>query len=202
MVIVTGPTGSGKSTALAAMLEYINTRYPLNIITIEDPIEYQYSSKLCLIQQREVGRDVGEFSVAVRSAMRESPDVILVGEIRDYETLKACLQAAETGHLVFGDNAYQGGSINAFAHVGYGAFRRARGSRDNAGGCIPSCHFSKINILPREICNYTRSAPAAYRGKKLFKERHHFGSKQYNTNEPKHGNDQLGGRHKSAFGSR
>lgn len=101
LVIVTGPTGSGKSTALAAMMEYLNTRYPLNIITIEDPIEYQYTSKTSLIQQREIGRDVGEFSVAVRSAMRESPDVILVGEIRDYETLKACLQAAETGHLVF-----------------------------------------------------------------------------------------------------
>lgn len=101
LVIVTGPTGSGKSTALAAMLEYLNQHYPLNIISIEDPIEYVYNSKKSIIQQREVGRDVGEFSTAVRSAMRESPDAILVGEIRDYATLKACLQASETGHLVF-----------------------------------------------------------------------------------------------------
>lgn len=101
LIIVTGPTGSGKSTALAAMIEYLNARHPLNIISIEDPIEYLYSSKRSVVQQREVGRDVGDFSTAVRSAMRESPDVILVGEIRDYHTLKACLQAAETGHLVF-----------------------------------------------------------------------------------------------------
>lgn len=101
LVIMTGPTGSGKSTSLAAMIEFLNLNYPLNIISIEDPIEYVYGSGRGLVTQREIGRHVSDFKIAVRSAMRQSPDVILVGEIRDYETLTACLRAAETGHLVF-----------------------------------------------------------------------------------------------------
>lgn len=100
LVIMTGPTGSGKSTSLASMVEFLNLSFPLNIISIEDPIEYVYTPKKSLITQREVGRHVSDFKTAVRSAMRQSPDVILVGEIRDYETLTACLRAAETGHLV------------------------------------------------------------------------------------------------------
>jgi twitching motility protein PilT len=101
IVLVTGPTGSGKSTTLAAMINYINERRRAHIITIEDPIEYVHMSKNCLVHQRELHRDVPSFSDALRSAMREDPDVILVGEMRDYETISAAVTAAETGHLVF-----------------------------------------------------------------------------------------------------
>lgn len=100
LILVTGPTGSGKSTTLAAMIDHINESRPDHIITIEDPIEYKYDRKMALIHQREVGRDVTSFAAALRSALREDPDIILVGEMRDYETISAALTAAETGHLV------------------------------------------------------------------------------------------------------
>ena len=100
LILVTGPTGSGKSTTLAAMVDFINTTRAEHIITIEDPIEYVYTRKRSLIHQREVGRDVESFAASLRSALREDPDVILVGEMRDYETISAALTAAETGHLV------------------------------------------------------------------------------------------------------
>ncbi|MBV1920248.1 MAG: type IV pilus twitching motility protein PilT [Pseudomonadales bacterium] len=102
MVLVTGPTGSGKSTTMAAMIDYINeTRYE-HILTIEDPIEFVHESKKCLMNQREVHRDTLGFAEALRSALREDPDIILVGEMRDLETIRLALTAAETGHLVFG----------------------------------------------------------------------------------------------------
>lgn len=100
LILVTGPTGSGKSTTLAAMIDYINSNKAEHIITIEDPVEYVYERKQSLIHQREVGRDVTDFASALRSALREDPDIILVGEMRDYETISAALTAAETGHLV------------------------------------------------------------------------------------------------------
>lgn len=100
LILVTGPTGSGKSTTLASMIDQINTNRAEHIITIEDPIEYVYAKKQSLIHQREVGRDVTSFAAALRSALREDPDIILVGEMRDYETISAALTAAETGHLV------------------------------------------------------------------------------------------------------
>ncbi len=100
LILVTGPTGSGKSTTLAAMIEHINQTRAEHIITIEDPVEYTYESKMALIHQRETGRDVIDFASALRSALREDPDIILVGEMRDYETIMAALTAAETGHLV------------------------------------------------------------------------------------------------------
>lgn len=100
LVLVTGPTGSGKSTTLAAIIERVNQTRSAHIITIEDPIEYIYKSDKCVIHQREIGSDVSTFSSALRSAMREDPDVILVGEMRDYETISAAITAAETGHLV------------------------------------------------------------------------------------------------------
>jgi twitching motility protein PilT len=102
IVLVTGPTGSGKSTTLAAMIDYINENEYGHVLTVEDPIEFVHQSKRCLINQREVGPHTLSFANALRSALREDPDVILVGEMRDLETIRLALTAAETGHLVFG----------------------------------------------------------------------------------------------------
>jgi twitching motility protein PilT len=102
LVLVTGPTGSGKSTTLAAMVDYLNNKAYAHILTIEDPIEFVHQSKKCLVNQREVHRDTLGFNEALRSALREDPDIVLVGEMRDLETIRLALTAAETGHLVFG----------------------------------------------------------------------------------------------------
>ena len=102
LVLVTGPTGSGKSTTLAAMINEINTMYAKHIITIEDPIEFVHRHKKSLISQREVGKDTKSFLNALKASLREDPDVILIGEMRDKETIAAAITAAETGHLVFG----------------------------------------------------------------------------------------------------
>jgi twitching motility protein PilT len=101
MVLVTGITGSGKTTTLASMINHLNTTESRRIITIEDPIEFKYASIKSVISQREIGRDVPDFSTALRQAMRSDPDVILVGEMRDVETIRIAIKAAETGHLVF-----------------------------------------------------------------------------------------------------
>jgi twitching motility protein PilT len=102
LVVVTGPTGSGKSTTLAAMVDYINRNRTDHIITIEDPVEFVHQNKKCLINQREVGTHTRSFKDALRAALREDPDVVLVGEMRDLETISIALETAETGHLVFG----------------------------------------------------------------------------------------------------
>lgn len=102
LILVTGPTGSGKSTTLAAMIDYINTTKAEHILTIEDPIEFVHTSKSSIIHQRELGMDTRSFANALKSALREDPDIILVGEMRDHETIALALTAAETGHLVFG----------------------------------------------------------------------------------------------------
>jgi len=100
--LVTGPTGSGKTTTLGSMINYINENFDRHIITIEDPIEYYHPHKKSVLSQREIGSDVPSFSEALRRALREDPDVVLVGELRDLETIEAAMRAAETGHLVFG----------------------------------------------------------------------------------------------------
>jgi len=102
MFLVTGPTGSGKTTTLATMIDYVNTNLDRHIVTVEDPIEYYHNHKKALINQRAVGPDVPNFAEALRRVLRQDPDVILVGELRDLETIEAALRAAETGHLVFG----------------------------------------------------------------------------------------------------
>jgi twitching motility protein PilT len=102
MIILAGVTGSGKSTTIASMLDYINERERVHILTIEDPIEYTFSDKKAVINQREVGIDVSDWNVALKHAVREDPDIILVGEMRDRDTFEAGINAAETGHLVFG----------------------------------------------------------------------------------------------------
>ncbi len=102
LILVTGPTGSGKSTTLASMINYVNEHRDGHIITIEDPIEYYHPHKKCIVTQREIGVDVPSFSEAIRRALRQDPDIILVGEMRDLETIEAAISAAETGHLVFG----------------------------------------------------------------------------------------------------
>ncbi|HAX72917.1 MAG TPA: type IV pili twitching motility protein PilT [Firmicutes bacterium] len=102
LVLVTGPTGSGKSTTLAAMINYVNETSSKHIITLEDPIEFQHNHKKCMINQREIGSDVLDFNQALRVALRQDPDIILVGEMRDLETIQIALTAAETGHLVIG----------------------------------------------------------------------------------------------------
>src|SRR5512146_1381422 len=102
LILVTGPTGSGKSTTLAAMIDKINTERHDHIITIEDPIEFVHQNKNCLVNQREVHADTKSFSKALRSALREDPDVVLIGEMRDLETIESALRIAETGHLTFG----------------------------------------------------------------------------------------------------
>jgi len=102
LVLVTGPTGSGKSTTLAAMVDVVNQTWDAHILTVEDPIEFVHPPKRCLVNQREIGPHTNSFSNALRSALREDPDVILIGEMRDLETISLALTAAETGHLVFG----------------------------------------------------------------------------------------------------
>ncbi|MCO6047025.1 type IV pilus twitching motility protein PilT [Aeoliella sp. ICT_H6.2] len=119
LVLVTGPTGSGKSTSLAAMVDYINENVDHHIITIEDPIEFQHNHKKSTINQREVGVDVTSFAEAIRRALRQDPDVILVGELRDLETIEAAITAAETGHVVFGTlhTSSAAGTINRIIDV-------------------------------------------------------------------------------------
>ena len=102
LVLVTGPTGSGKSTTLAAMIDHINATRNEHIITIEDPVEFTHPAKKCLVNQREVHQHTKSFAAALRAALREDPDIVLVGEMRDLETTRIAIETAETGHLVFG----------------------------------------------------------------------------------------------------
>jgi twitching motility protein PilT len=116
LVLVTGETGSGKSTTLAALIDHINHRRPVHVITLEDPIEYLYQPDLALINQREIGCDTQNFATGLRSALREDPDVLLVGEMRDLETMETAILAAETGHLVFA-TLHTGSAVEAIDRI-------------------------------------------------------------------------------------
>jgi len=119
LILVTGPTGSGKTTTLAAMTDYLNQSFDHHIITIEDPVEFQHKHKKSIVNQREIGVDVPSFAEAIRRALRQDPDVILVGEMRDLETIEAAISAAETGHIVFGTLHTTGaqGTVNRIIDV-------------------------------------------------------------------------------------
>jgi twitching motility protein PilT len=119
LILVTGPTGNGKSTTLASMLRYLNETSSYNIITIEDPIEFHFASNKSCIIQREVGSDTDNFGAALKAALRMDPDVIMVGEMRDLETIDACVKAAETGHLVFSTLHTQSAASTVNRVVGY-----------------------------------------------------------------------------------
>ncbi|MBT6724600.1 MAG: PilT/PilU family type 4a pilus ATPase [Planctomycetaceae bacterium] len=131
MVLLAGVTGSGKSTTIASMLNYINSIYRKHILTLEDPIEFVYKEDKCLINQREVGQDVKDFEIAMKHAVREDPDIILVGEMRDEETFMTAIHAAETGHLVFGTvhassaSTTIGRILDLFSEEMHGAIRSA-----------------------------------------------------------------------------
>lgn len=120
IVLLSGVTGSGKTTTIAAMLDYVNERKPVHIVTIEDPIEYLLTDKKATINQREIGLDVSDFKTALRALVRENPDVVLVGEMRDKETFEAALNAAETGHLVYG-TIHASSTTQTFSRI-YGLF--------------------------------------------------------------------------------
>jgi len=122
IVLLCGVTGSGKSTTIAAMLDYVNERKPVHILTIEDPIEYIFTDKKATINQREIGIDCLDFKVALRALVRENPDIVLVGEMRDNETFEAALHAAETGHLVFG-TIHASSTTQTFSRI-YGLFEQ------------------------------------------------------------------------------
>jgi twitching motility protein PilT len=122
IVLLCGVTGSGKSTTIAAMLDYVNERKPVHIVTIEDPIEYIFTDKKATINQREIGIDCLDFKIALRALVRENPDIVLVGEMRDQETFEAALHAAETGHLVFG-TIHASSTTQTFSRI-YGLFEQ------------------------------------------------------------------------------
>ncbi len=122
IVLLSGVTGSGKSTTIAAMLDYVNERKPVHIVTIEDPIEYIFTDKKAVINQREIGIDCLDFKIALRALVRENPDIVLVGEMRDNETFEAALHAAETGHLVYG-TIHASSSTQTFSRI-YGLFEQ------------------------------------------------------------------------------
>ncbi|QOI99899.1 MAG: PilT/PilU family type 4a pilus ATPase [Phycisphaeraceae bacterium] len=122
IVLLSGVTGSGKSTTIAAMLDYVNERKPVHIITIEDPIEYIFNDKKATINQREIGIDCLDFKIALRALVRENPDIVLVGEMRDNETFEAALHAAETGHLVYG-TIHASSTTQTFSRI-YGLFEQ------------------------------------------------------------------------------
>ncbi len=156
LVLLSGPTGSGKSTTIASMLQYINETRACHIVTVEDPIEYLYEDRKALVNQREIGIDVDSFDVALKGLMREDPDVVLIGEMRDRETFQAALQVSETGHLVFGtvhaSSAPQtiGRILDLFPHESRGRVRQSLAFNCRAIICqmLLPCVVDEIDRVP------------------------------------------------------
>jgi twitching motility protein PilT len=168
MVLLAGVTGSGKSTTIASMLNYVNRHYRKHILTLEDPIEFVFTEEKCLINQREVGHDVLDFSIAMKHAVREDPDIILVGEMRDEETFLTAIHAAETGHLVFGTihassaPSTVGRILDLFPEEMHGAIRSAMAMNMKAiiaqkllpsigGGRVPTCEVMTLNPTIKKL---------------------------------------------------
>ena len=170
MILLAGITGSGKSTTIASMLNYINRRYSKHILTLEDPIEFVFTDDKCLINQREVGIDVVDFGVGMKHAVREDPDIILVGELRDEETFMTAIHAAETGHLVFGTihastaPSTIGRILDLFPEEMHGAIRSAMAmnmkgiigqkllkSIKPGVGRVPTCEIMTFNPTIRKL---------------------------------------------------
>ena len=174
LVLVTGQTGDGKSTTLASMIGAMNCRYAHHVITLEDPVEYELTSGTCLIEQREVGRDVASFAAGIRSALRQDPDVIMVGEMRDLETTSAAITAAETGHLVLSTlhtqsapqtieriiDIYPSNQQNMIRAVLASTLRavvcQALFNRSDATGMIPACEVMTITPAVRHCVRESR----------------------------------------------
>lgn len=155
LILVTGPTGSGKSTTMAAMIDYINKNMPYNIITIEDPVEFVHQSKKALIKHREVGRHTLEFKNALKAALREDPDLMLVGEIRDQETMNIALKAASTGHLVMG-TLHTNSAVKTIERI-LGMFPPAEQSALRV-----SLAESLVSIIAQGLCKTTDGKRAAF----------------------------------------
>lgn len=175
LILVTGPTGNGKSTTLASMMKYINDTFDYNIITIEDPIEFLFSSSKSCVIQREVGIDTESFSVALRSAMRMNPDVIMVGEMRDMETIDACVKAAETGHLVLSTLHTHNTAQSVNRIVGYFPPEAQENARQRLAECLTAVISMRLirgksgeTVLPvLEVMFATSAIRACIRDNKL-----------------------------------
>jgi len=155
LILITGPTGSGKSTTLAAMIDYINTEQPKHIITIEDPIEFVHKSRKALIKQREVGMNTHKFDNALKASLREDPDIILVGEMRDKETVNTALKAAQTGHLVMG-TLHTNSAIKTLERV-FTLY-----SAEEQPAMRSAIAESLVGIIAQGLCRTTDGKRAAY----------------------------------------
>jgi twitching motility protein PilT len=155
LILITGPTGSGKSTTLAAMIDYINKEHPKHIITIEDPVEFVHQSRRSLIKQREVGIHTHKFDNALKAALREDPDIILVGEMRDKETMNTALKAAQTGHLVFG-TLHTNSAVKTLERI------LTLYSADEREAMRVAIAESLVAIIAQGLCRTTDGKRAAY----------------------------------------
>src|SRR5512139_2194517 len=182
LILVTGPTGNGKSTTLASMMKYINDQFDYNIITIEDPIEFLFTSGKSCVIQREVGIDTDSFSVALRSAMRMNPDVIMVGEMRDLETIESCVKAAETGHLVLSTLHTHNTASSVNRIVGYFPPEAQENTRHRLAECIAAIISMRLvrgkdgdAVLPvLEVMYATPTIKACIRDNKLDEIEQHI----------------------------
>ena len=165
LVLVTGPTGSGKSTTLAAMIDKINTERREHILTIEDPIEYIHAHKGCIVNQREVHSDTQGFAAALRSALREDPDIVLIGELRDLETIESALRIAETGHLTLGHAAHQFDRADDQPH-----HRRVPGAPAGADP-DPAVAGARGHRLPDACCRGPTAAAGWWRSRSWCRRR-------------------------------